>query len=90
MDVNIHPAKREVKFHREFEVRKFIAQAVKEALLAFHGEPKIQRPKPKAVEASRNLQPATEISAPALPNSPEKLNRRRQLRRKFLQPRIRL
>ena len=24
MDVNIHPAKREVKFHREFEVRKFV------------------------------------------------------------------
>ena len=36
VDVNIHPAKREVKFHREFEVRKFVAQAVQETLLAFH------------------------------------------------------
>ncbi len=40
VDVNIHPAKREVKFHREFEIRKLVAQAVHEALLAFHSEPK--------------------------------------------------
>ncbi len=40
VDVNIHPAKREVKFHREFEIRKFTAQAVRDALLAFHsGDP---------------------------------------------------
>ena len=39
VDVNIHPAKREVKFHREFEIRKFVAQAVHDALLAFHSEP---------------------------------------------------
>jgi DNA mismatch repair protein MutL len=39
VDVNIHPAKREVKFHREFEIRKLVAQAVKETLLAFHAEP---------------------------------------------------
>jgi DNA mismatch repair protein MutL len=39
VDVNIHPAKREVKFHREFEIRKFVAQAIKETLLAFHTEP---------------------------------------------------
>ncbi len=45
VDVNIHPAKREVKFHREFEIRKFVAQAVKETLLAFHGqESKVQSP----------------------------------------------
>jgi DNA mismatch repair protein MutL len=39
VDVNIHPAKREVKFHREFEVRRFVAQAVRDSLLAFHSEP---------------------------------------------------
>ena len=39
VDVNIHPAKREVKFHREFEIRKIVAQAVRDALLAFHAEP---------------------------------------------------
>ena len=36
VDVNIHPAKREVKFHREFEVRKHAVQAVRDALLGFH------------------------------------------------------
>jgi DNA mismatch repair protein MutL len=37
VDVNIHPAKREVKFHREAEIRRLVAQAVREALLKFHG-----------------------------------------------------
>jgi hypothetical protein len=36
VDVNIHPAKREVKFHREGEVRRSVAEAVRQALLAFH------------------------------------------------------
>lgn len=38
VDVNIHPAKREVKFHREADVRRLVAQAVREALLAYHAE----------------------------------------------------
>jgi DNA mismatch repair protein MutL len=72
VDVNIHPAKREVKFHREFEIRKFTAQAVHEALLAFHGqESNVQSPKPKVIEQIE-LQSAPETSA--LPNFPEKLN----------------
>ena len=36
VDVNIHPAKREVKFHRESEVRRLVGQAVRETLLRFH------------------------------------------------------
>ncbi len=40
VDVNIHPAKREVKFHREAEVRRLVAQAVRQTLLEFHaGKP---------------------------------------------------
>ena len=38
VDVNIHPAKREVKFHREREVRKFVADAVSEGLASFHSQ----------------------------------------------------
>jgi DNA mismatch repair protein MutL len=80
VDVNIHPAKREVKFHREFEVRKFTAQAVHDALLAFHAEPenpnfateaqRTQSPKfqqPEIIPAK----PAAETSA--LPNFPVSL-----------------
>ncbi|MCU0771720.1 MAG: DNA mismatch repair endonuclease MutL [Verrucomicrobia bacterium] len=36
VDVNIHPAKREVRFHREREVRHAVTAAVRNALLAFH------------------------------------------------------
>ena len=73
VDVNIHPAKREVKFHREFEIRKLAAQAVRETLLAFHGqESKVPGPKPKVI-AQAEFQRAPEISAPALPSFPETL-----------------
>ncbi|MGA2685724.1 MAG: DNA mismatch repair endonuclease MutL [Verrucomicrobiota bacterium] len=85
VDVNIHPAKREVKFHREFEIRKLVGQAVKETLLAFHAEP--AKPKPNFnAETQRRGEGQTEtagksvetkskpkFSAPALPNFPERL-----------------
>jgi DNA mismatch repair protein MutL len=82
VDVNIHPAKREVKFHREFEIRKFTAQAVREALLAFHSEPAAanaaysQRPKfeqPEMIPSNRPASVAQDVSTPALPQFPEKL-----------------
>jgi DNA mismatch repair protein MutL len=73
VDVNIHPAKREVKFHREFEIRKFVAQAVKETLLAFHSEPAKANFATELPSAQRTKFQPTEISAPALPNFPEQL-----------------
>jgi DNA mismatch repair protein MutL len=72
VDVNIHPAKREVKFHRESEVRKLVAQAIRETLLAFHGESKVESPKSKVAEQVE-FRPASEIFTPALPAFPEKL-----------------
>ena len=43
VDVNIHPAKREVKFHREAEVRRLVAQAIRQTLLDFHaGKPAVR------------------------------------------------
>ena len=41
MDVNIHPAKREVKFHHERDVRRILTRAVQETLLEFH-QPKME------------------------------------------------
>ena len=73
VDVNIHPAKREVKFHREFEVRKIVAQAVRDTLLAFHSEPAEPAATAKPPSTPSELTFAPEASAPALPNFPEKL-----------------
>jgi len=79
VDVNIHPAKREVKFHREFEVRKLVAQAIKETLLAFHAEPekisnaKTQRRGEEQIEAigkPLEIKIAPELSTPSLPEFP--------------------
>ena len=66
VDVNIHPAKREVKFHREFEIRRLVQQAVRETLLAFHTEP--ERPAAPAPPP-----PPPEAEQTVLPHFPEKL-----------------
>jgi len=75
VDVNIHPAKREVKFHREFEIRKLAAQAVRETLLAFHAEP--EKPKQSLTtktqsEAKAETRLAPELFTPSLPTFPQK------------------
>ncbi len=80
VDVNIHPAKREVKFHREAEARRLVAQAVRQTLLDFHTvNPEPGSPKP----AGKGQQPAVaeplaaRITGPtaqaALPNFPAAL-----------------
>jgi len=78
VDVNIHPQKREVKFHREADVRRLVAQAVREALLGFHSgqksEPVAAHPaqtetqirlEPRITPASH---PVTSTTTPTLPN----------------------
>jgi DNA mismatch repair protein MutL len=60
VDVNIHPAKREVKFHREAEVRRLVAQAVRERLLEFHGGPPLAAAGTGAIRPS---EPATAQTA---------------------------
>src|SRR5277367_5359475 len=39
VDVNIHPAKREVRFHDDFTIRHFVVKSVQEALRDFSGAP---------------------------------------------------
>jgi DNA mismatch repair protein MutL len=83
VDVNIHPAKREVKFHREFEVRRLVTTAVRQALLKFHGN----ETSPSLLSAGSSAPPpafpgpAVAISGPepketVLPNFPEPLHPR--------------
>ena len=42
VDVNIHPAKREVRFHDDFTLRHFIVRSVQETLRAYVGQPAAQ------------------------------------------------
>jgi DNA mismatch repair protein MutL len=68
VDVNIHPAKREVKFHNERAVRQFTAQAVREALLAFHtqaGGQTVSSPAATGVAATSLATPPS--AAPVVP-----------------------
>ncbi len=80
VDVNIHPAKREVKFHRENEVRRSVADAVRQALLAFHaGQSQVSGLKSKVGEAvvarsvtemGTDTDVRSEIFTPTLPQFP--------------------
>jgi DNA mismatch repair protein MutL len=71
VDVNIHPAKREVKFHREKAVRQWVAQAVRETLLRFHTPAKVQAaPRPAVPPVVQAAVPAPPISA-SMPDLPK-------------------
>ena len=65
VDVNIHPAKREVKFHDERAIRRLTAQAVREALLQFHSA----STKPSA-SALPDAIPVVEYALDVVPTSP--------------------
>jgi DNA mismatch repair protein MutL len=59
VDVNIHPAKREVKFHREKTIRNLVTQAVRKTLLDFHAtleraKQSFTEPNPTPVDLPRN------------------------------------
>src|SRR5689334_15790293 len=79
VDVNIHPAKREVKFHQEAEVRRAVAGAVRKTLLDLVQDSKsissrVAAPVSKSEGVSTSLNPAHLPAAQsALPNFPPSL-----------------
>lgn len=71
VDVNIHPAKREVKFHREAEVRRLVAQAVRETLLRFHSPDLANKPpSPQPERAKTEAAVSSAQGQTSLPNFP--------------------
>jgi DNA mismatch repair protein MutL len=67
VDVNIHPAKREVKFHREFEVRRVAINAVRQTLLTFHAQGSQTDAKPSAGATTTKEAVIVAPSEPTLP-----------------------
>jgi DNA mismatch repair protein MutL len=59
VDVNIHPSKREVKFHQERQVRQLVTQAVRETLLKFHSGEKREPIAAATTERMASPVPAT-------------------------------
>jgi DNA mismatch repair protein MutL len=71
VDVNIHPSKREVKFHREAEVRRMVAHAVRETLLKLHShEPAPDRPRPLPPAGAGAAEPSGAPNLTATPPLP--------------------
>ncbi len=74
VDVNIHPSKREVKFHREADVRRLVAQAVRETLLKFHSQEfRVPSSEFRVEQMAKTSAPSKPIEQSPLPNFPERV-----------------
>lgn len=73
VDVNIHPAKREVKFRRESAVRQCVTQALRQTLLSYHAE--AETPMAPAVYGAANPAGAGKCSVSIPKNDPSPIDR---------------
>ncbi len=71
VDVNIHPSKREVKFHREFAVRRLVTAAVRHVLLRYHTTDPQSQPAAPATPRTRPPDDATPPLPDLLPPAPQ-------------------
>ena len=72
VDVNIHPAKREVKFHHERAVRAFVTQAIRDTLLKFHtGAPTTPSPSRADLPVGQRVPAASELPSPTGSPAPD-------------------
>lgn len=67
VDVNIHPTKREVKFHNEAEIRRLTADAIRQTLLEFHSR---QVPASSALRSMETAVAAVPASGEGLRGAP--------------------
>jgi len=76
VDVNIHPAKREVKFHRETAVRQLVARAIREALLKINAPEEKQSGRARLLPSRHEPEPVTQTpdEHPVLPKLSPTLN----------------
>jgi len=65
VDVNIHPTKREVKFHDEKAVRARVAAAVRDTLLRFHAAPSASESESQSPEFQIESQKSESVPAAA-------------------------
>jgi DNA mismatch repair protein MutL len=99
VDVNIHPAKREVKFHREADVRRLVTEAVRQTLLDFHAKDPAQsgtearggKLAPAVQPAHTSSQPSErEVQQRSLPEFPAELRPSSERVRAPAQPPLRM